>query len=166
MRRAAAGDGEQIVARRHAATIMGGFLAAKAATVATQQQHRRPRSRQADNSWAERRARTTAELSDAPMKKAIQTDRQLFSGPVPHPPRRFYVAPPPAKGLPSNHQGQTVGGMWGRAPTCFGRTASRGDASPEGPGLVLLRPGLLGGTWGAVGSCGGARGGRVTDLRI
>ena len=24
-----------------------------------------------------------------------QTDRQLFSGPVPHPPRRFYVAPPP-----------------------------------------------------------------------
>ena len=24
-----------------------------------------------------------------------QTDRQLFSGPVPHPPQRFYVAPPP-----------------------------------------------------------------------
>ena len=24
-----------------------------------------------------------------------QTDRQLFSGPVPHPPRRLYVAPPP-----------------------------------------------------------------------
>ena len=42
--------------------------------------------------------------------------------------------------------------------------ASRGDASPEGPGLVLLRPGWLGGTWGAVGSCGGARG--RADLRI
>ena len=49
------------------------------------QAHGRRRARRRASSWA---AFVISEMTR-------QTDRQLFSGPVPHPPRRFYVAPPP-----------------------------------------------------------------------